>query len=92
MSVKIIANIANKTPKAAPRLGFDVGVFTQKNSQQSNNPSDKSDSENKCKRFFYIFLFLVYKDICNTIICSLTAQFLSKGVKNDDIWRIHGLF
>ena len=29
--------------------------------------------QNKCKTFFYIFSFLVYKDICSTIICSLTA-------------------
>lgn len=40
-SVKIIANIANKKQKAAPRLGFRVGVFTQKNSQHHANIGDK---------------------------------------------------
>jgi len=60
-SVKIIANIANKKQKAAPRLGFRVGVFAQKNSQQFDNLSDKSTAKKSAKLSFTFFFFWCIK-------------------------------
>jgi hypothetical protein len=59
--VNKIANIANKKQKAAFSLGFDVGVFTQKNSQQSNNPSDKFAAKINAKDSFTFFFFWCIK-------------------------------
>ena len=51
-SVKIIANIANKKQKAARRLGFHVGVFTRKNSQQFDKRGDKLAPKINAKECF----------------------------------------
>lgn len=65
--------MTHKMLKAASSLPFAVGHKARFLAGTKSQDWRQIGTENKCKTFFYIFSFFVYKGICSTIICSLTA-------------------
>jgi len=65
--------MTHKMLKAARSLGYRVGHGGRFLTDTKGQDWRQIGTQNKCKTFFYIFSFLVYKDICNTLCSKLTA-------------------